>query len=124
MIEDASLVSGGDCLSHWHSTDRQPTQDFLHGLQSSTKTRTVSTAYNIRPDDDVVLVSGLTTVVLPTAKNGQEYTVVRVGTSAVTVSRSGSDTINGGTSLTLSTQWAARTFKAVSGGWVIINGYL
>lgn len=121
---DASLTGGGDCFSHWHSSDRQATQDLLHGLQGTCKTKSVSATYQINPDDDVIMVSGATTVTLPRAKNGQEYTVVRTGVSTVTINTASPDTVMGLSTLNLTTQWAARTFKAISGGWVIINGYL
>lgn len=124
MIEDPSLVGGGDCQSHFHLSDRQPTQTFLHGLRGCSKTKAVSSAYDILHEDDLLLVSGTTTVVLPAAKNSQEFTVIRVGVSTVTVACTGADTINGGSTITLASQWASRTFKAVTGGWVIINGYL
>lgn len=124
MIEDPSLVSGGDCFSHWHSSDRVPTQDMLHGLRGVVRTTLISSTYTARPDDDVILVSGATTVTLPLARNSQEYTIVRTGTSTVTVNTTSPDTVSGGSSVTLTTQWASRTFKAIQGGWVIINGYL
>lgn len=117
--EDFSLVQGGDCRSHYHMSDRAPTQDFLHGLQQLAKSVVVTGDYIIQGGDDFVQVSGLATVTLPLAKNGQEHTVVRTGIDNVTVLTSGTDLVCGTTSVLMTTRWMSLTFKAVSGGWII-----
>ena len=120
MNDEASLVGGGDCFAHWHSQDRQPSQDFLHGLHQLAKVVVKSGNYAVQKNEDFVLVSGIATVTLPLSNNGQEYTVVRIGTGYVTVATTGADTVCGDTSVVMTTRWMSLTFKAVSGGWVIV----
>lgn len=118
--QEAALVNGGDCFSHWHSEDRRPTQDFLHGLQTTARQKAFSSNVTLTGTDDYALVSGTTQVTLPRAVLGVEYCVTNVGTDTVTVVPTGADTICGDTSVLMTVQWMSLTFKAISGGWVII----
>lgn len=119
--QELALTGMGDCFSHYHSEDRKPTIDMLHGLQYLARQREVTTAtYAVLPDDDFLQVSVASTLTLPEARNGQEITITRTGVGSVTVNRSGTDTISGATSYTLAAQWNSITIKAYSGGWLII----
>jgi len=124
MIEDASLVDGGDCLSHWHSTDRQPTQDFLHGLQDTAKRTTASSNVTLTGAQDFVLVdttSSNVTVTLPRAINGLEVEVMKSSPNyTLIVIPQGSDTILLSTGVTCSTGNAALRFKAIGTDWRLI----
>lgn len=57
---------------------------------------------------------------------GRVYTVKKIDSSAntVTVTRAGLDTIDGATTVVLSTQYQARTVQAGPSEWNIIHGYL
>ena len=114
------LVGGGDCQLHYHRSDRTARQDFLHGLQTVTRERTVAAGETIQDSDDVVLCATGGTRTLPTARNGREYEIVMTGTSNVTVALSGTDTIYGATTVSMTAQGMALHFKAITGGWIII----
>lgn len=120
MTDPTSLTNGGDCFLHWHSEDRTPTADFLHGLQSLAKVREVSSDYTIKPSDDFILVSAAATITLPQANNGQEYIITRTGTGLVTVLTHSGDSVYGDISVLLTLQKMSLTFKAIQGGWIII----
>lgn len=122
--QEAELTQGGDCFSHWHSEDRQPTQDFLHGLSGVKRQKFITSSYEATGSDDLILASGASTITLPPARNGREYTIVRIGTNPVTIVPTAPDTISGAASLVLGAQWASRALKAYANGWIIINGYL
>ena len=121
---EATLTNGGDCFSHWHSEDRRPTQEFLHGLQSLVSTTSVVASTTLTGAEDVVRVdtaSGNVTVTLPRPTNGKEITIIK--TSALnTLTVVGG--VNGAGSESYVTQWTARTFKAVDGQWSIIWGHV
>ena len=120
------LLNGGDCTTHWHSEDRVPTQDFLHGLQGVAYQ--VTSASNVTPSSYTDYIycdtsSGDITVTLPVAKNGQEYTVIKTSPlNTLTVNTTAPDTIQGLSSVSFTTQWTARTFKDYEGDWQIISG--
>lgn len=118
--QENALTGGGDCFLHWHSEDRRPTQDFLHGLQAIARQREVTEPTTLTSTDDHVLVSGSITVTLPRAVPGAEYTVTNIGTGIVTVLVTGTDVVCGDTSVQLTVQWMSLTFKAVIDGWIII----
>jgi hypothetical protein len=121
-----SLVGGGDCFEHYHSTDRVPTHYTLKQLQTLVKVKKISANYAVDPTDDIILVdttSGVITATLPTANNGNEITVIRIaGANNVVVARSGTDTINGATSVTISTSYTPKTYKAMPPS--IVTGYV
>jgi hypothetical protein len=62
------------------------------------------------------------TITLPSAagNTGRMYVIMKIaGTADVTIQRSGSDNINGGTSLTISSQWGKYTLMSAGGTqWV------
>ena len=118
---EAALVSGGDCFSHWHSTDRVVDHGTLQQLQQLVRETNVTTSpYAVTDSDDILLCGIAATVTLPLAKNGREIEVIQTGTSNVTVNLAGADTIYGSTSVLLNVQGMALRFKAITGGWVLL----
>lgn len=110
MIDDPSLVNGGDCFSHWHSSDRQPTHDFLEGLQTLCRVKEASANYEASLNDDYNLVTtsgGAVIVILPKARNNRVITFTKVGGgNTLTLTTTSPDTINGGASLVISSNYA------------------
>lgn len=91
----------------------------------------VAANYTITDDDSLVLADATTapvTVTLPSAADseGLEFTVKRTnsGANAVTISRAGTDLIEGATTITLSAQWAYRTLRSdgLSTWYVVATG--
>ena len=88
---------------------------------------TVDAAYTVEFEDGLILANstgGALTVTLPLAATmtGRVVTVKRVngGGNNVTIARSGSDTLDGATSLTLSSQYQSYTLQSDgSAGWWI-----
>ena len=88
---------------------------------------TVDAAYTVEFEDGLILADstgGALTVTLPLAATmtGRVVTVKRVngGGNNVTIARSGSDTLDGATSLTLSSQYQSYTLQSDgSAGWWI-----
>jgi len=123
------LLSGGDTFAHWHSEDRRATSDLLHGLQQVANIKSVSGVSVVLTggEDFVRADTSLwdVTITLPPAVNGQEVTIVKTSAlNTLTIQGSGGETINGSASLTYTTQWSARTFKAVDGQWLIVCGFI
>lgn len=89
--------------------------------------RSVSSAYTIGASDDIVLVTGTTTVTLPTAvgQPGRRITVKNAGTNTVTVARTGGENIDASASnISLSTAKQAREFTSNGSSWWITAAYL
>lgn len=118
--QEQKLISAGDCFLHYHSSDRQATHDTLEQLQQLEIVKTRASPYTATDKDDIILVPGGGTIILPLAKNGGEFQVIMVGSSPVTVELSGTDLIYGETSVILTTKGTALRFKAIIGGWIII----
>ena len=124
MIEEPSLVSGGDCRAHWHSEDRVPTQDFLHGLQGVAKNRPITSNTTLTGEEDFVSVdtrTGNVTVTLPRAINYTEVEVMKLYPQyTLIVLPQGSDTILQTTGVTYAAANAAIRFKAIGTDWRVI----
>ena len=117
--QEASLTQGGDCFSHYHSEDRIPTQDFLHGLQMVARVVQKSANFTASLRDDYTLVtttSGIITVTLPKANSNRVLVFVRVaGANKFTLVRSGTDTINGAATLDVTTSYSPVRLLALKG---------
>lgn len=126
--DDYSLVGGGDCFSHWHSEDRVPTHDFLHGLHAVAFSKTVSGNTTLTGSEDFIRVdtsASDVTITLPPAIEGTEITVIKISRlHTLIVKGSGSELINGDNTHIYTTLWSARTFKAIDGQWSIIWGFI
>lgn len=69
----------------------------------------------------IYLVSGTTTLTLPTAiGNHNRYTIVNVGVNTVTIATTSSQTINGTTPGTLATPYALLTVISDGANWIIV----
>jgi hypothetical protein len=88
----------------------------------------IKTADYTAANGDLVRVStasGARVVTLPAATAGAVLAVklvAQASTNAVTVNPAGSDTIDSGASLTISTLQDVRTLLGFSGGWIVANG--
>lgn len=121
IVGEATLLNGGDCFLHWHSSDRVPRQDFLHGLQQVTRERTITAAtYSVVDTDDILLCGVSTTITMLPAIDGREIEVVMTGTDPITVNLTTPDLVYGESSVIIEEQGTALRFKAISGGWVFI----
>lgn len=120
------LLNGGDCTTHWHSEDRVPTQDFLHGLQSVAYTSPISSDTTLMGSEDFVFVDTSlsdVTITLPRATGQREITIVKTSQlNTLTVVTTAPDTILGLSSVAFTTQWTSRTFKGYPGDWAITGG--
>lgn len=116
------LINGGDCPLHYHQSDRTPRQDTLHGLQLVTKVRSVSTSQPITSNDDIIVATADCTLTLPVAKGGREFIVKKyyAGGAGVVVARTGTDSIDGAASVTLTVTNAATQFKSYGIGYITI----
>jgi hypothetical protein len=114
------------------STSDERLRDMVARLQE-TRARAISSATTLTERDDVVLVdttSGSVTVTLPSARlaGGHVFHVKKmIAANTCTVSRSGSDTIDGATTSAWTTQYECRTFASVivtapaTWGWVVLG---
>jgi hypothetical protein len=113
--QEQELTSGTDTLLHYHLADRVTQAHH----QNDERIAWPSAAYAATYNDDYVFAdttSGAFAVTLPLARNGRIITVVRIaGANTLTVARSGTNTINGATSLSITTSYAPRRLKGVAG---------
>jgi hypothetical protein len=81
---------------------------------------TATTAGATAATDYTYVVTGTTTVTLPTAvSNTNQYTITNSGSNTVTVATTSSQTINGSTSVTLPIATMSLTFVSNGSNWVI-----
>ncbi|WP_042400162.1 hypothetical protein [Streptacidiphilus carbonis] len=101
--------------------DHPPGFDIVND-QVSFATAAVSSAYTLTPLDEVVEVTGTTTVTLPTAVGrARRVVIVNVGTGTVTVATTGGQTISGSATKTLASQWSSlEAVPSPSGNWTQI----
>lgn len=105
-------VSGGN-LPSWAGIGSGITR-------SVTSISTPTTAGATAATDYVYMVSGTTTLTLPTAVgNTNRYTVNNVGVATVTVATTSSQTINGSTTVTLPISGMTLEFISDSANWTI-----
>ena len=88
--------------------------------------RTITAARTMDYTDDVVLgnaSSGNFTVTLPTAVGitGRTYTIKSISTGTVTIDGAGSETIDGATTVGLSSQYQFRTIVSDGSNWSVIG---
>lgn len=120
------LISGGDTFAHWHSEDRVPTQNFLHGLQQLMSQKAVSTNTTLSSKNDIVFVdtsAGDVTITLPNGAQGEEYTIVKLGaTNKLIITSVAPLTVNGRVSVSYTTALSARTYKLNGTNWSHLTG--
>lgn len=120
--QEALMLNGADCPLHYHSIDRVPTHDTLNQLEEVAKIVDADTAnYTATYDDDFIKVSVSCTITLPPAKAGKEIEIIKTfAGGSVIIVPTGTNTIQGTTSVTAYVQWTALRFKAMSDGWILI----
>lgn len=89
------------------------------GITRSINSVAINTAAGSASTTDYVyLVTGTTTVTLPTAVgNSNLYTIKNVGTGVVTISTTGGQTIDGSASITLPVQYTAVDIESDTANW-------
>ena len=123
--EEDSLVRGGYCYLHQHEDRYLATHDELQRLQELESLREVTSSAAITMDDDIILVDstgGAFTLSLPASRGGKRYTFTRVGGAGnITITPQSPDTINGASSLVISSSYTPVRLKSVNGrGWVTL----
>lgn len=88
----------------------------------ATNVTTQTSGYFVDQHDGLVLSDGGSPMILPSAggQTGRIFTVKNIGTSAVTVSTSSSQTIDGGASCVLSSQYKYVTVQSDGSNWLIV----
>lgn len=82
---------------------------------------TTQTAGSTATTDYVYLVSGTTTITMPTAVgNTNRYTIKNVGTNTITINTTSSQTIDGSTSITMAVRYTALDVISDGTNWNII----
>jgi len=116
-------VIGAGAIGHGSNTavigNTNTERTFISGL--TLPYISVSSTYNALATDDVInCTTGTFTVKLPTAvgTSGRMYHVKNSGTGTITVSTTSSQTIDGSTTYTLSTQWSKITFVSTGSNWI------
>lgn len=122
--QEAALTGGGDCFTHWHSEDRQATQELLQGLQGVAAQRSYDADTTLTGKEDFVLVdtsSANVTITLPWARNGLELELLKVSDSGtLIILPQGTNTIMGTTGATCTSGGSALRFKAFGTDWRLI----
>lgn len=117
--QEMSLVGGGDCFLHFHSEDRQPSRDMLEGLQNLATVVTVNADYSASLSTDYHLVntsSGVVNVALTKARGNRLTTFVKTaGGSNLVLTPTAPDTINGASSLIISSIYSPVRLLAIQG---------
>lgn len=121
--QEARLTGGGDCPDHYHSSDKRMDLSSLQELQALEVVITVSGDIDLQTDTSVTAsqvasfirceASSPLEVKLRKARGtGQKVTISRVsGSSVVSVLAQSGDTINGVSSVSISSSYAPRRFK-------------
>lgn len=85
-----------------------------------------NSAYTAGIDDQVITVTGITTITLPSAAGiaGRIYTIKRMDAlNATTIATTGIETIDGAATLNINSQYAGITVISDGGNWVIIGRF-
>jgi hypothetical protein len=103
-------------------SDAATVRAFERVVSGARQIRTMTASGPINGADSVVLVSGASTVTLPSAADvvGAVITVKRIGTDTVTVAARAGQTIDGAATSTLSIQYQSITVCSTGTGWVIV----
>lgn len=101
---------------------KQLSRNDLLWYNQSRKVVAVAVAnFSVSPQEDVLNCTATTTITLPLAARGRELHVVKNFTGgSVTINRSGTDVIKGGSSITLTVDYTSVFLKAVNGGWLLL----
>lgn len=104
--------------------DKFPSRDSRVWQDSLEKVRSITTNYTVDSDDDYILIdttAGIITLTLPNAISRRKLIVIKTaGGNNITISPVGTDTINGASSLTITTSYSPVRLKAITGGYITI----
>lgn len=115
--EETELTGGGDTQLHYHLADRVTNAQ----LASALREVIVSSNYTLRKNDDIVKVTASCNITLPKMTAQREVQVIQYFSGgSVVVYPSGTDTIMGTTSLTMTTMYSSAHLKGLDGDWVLI----
>jgi hypothetical protein len=90
------------------------------------KPRTVSASANVNPLDDVILVSGNSTLTLETAVgcDGRQHTLFKTDSSnTMTIACTGAETLNGAATVTRTGLYDCVTVKSNGTNWVLVGSF-
>lgn len=116
---EMALVGGGDCFLHFHSEDRRPSRDMLEGLQNLATVVTATADYSASLATDYHLIdtsSGIVAVELAKARGNRLTTFVKTaGGNNLVLTPTAPDTINGASSLIISSTYSPVRLLAIQG---------
>lgn len=115
-----TLVGGGDCLEHYHNSDRLPPRDSMVWFEGLETVVTYSINTLISANDDIVISSAAITLTLPLSRGGKHYIITSTTIGTTTIVPSGTNTISTLASTTITGIGAVCRLKSVKGGWVFI----
>jgi hypothetical protein len=119
------LTAQGTCYLHMHPAPALD-QSSLVTLERAAEPAVVSTSRALTMSDEVILSDpsgGTITLTLPLSSNVgfKEYRISQVTTGTTVIARTGTDTITGATSISITTRWDSRRLKATAAhGWVTL----
>ena len=115
---DVGAPSGSGTCSGTNTGDQDLT-GLIKRIISSISTATNADA--LAAHDYAYLVSGTTTLTLPTAVgNANKYTVKNVGDNTITINTTSSQTIDGSTSIAINTKYSSVDLVSDGSNWLII----
>ena len=115
-----TLVGGGDCLHHYHESDRFPSRDSMVWFESLESVTTYGVNTTISENDDIVISSAAITLTLPPSRGGKHYIITSTTAGVTTVNPTSPDTISTLSSTSITGIGSVVRLKSVTGGWVII----
>ena len=122
--QESTLVSGGDCFDHWHSSDRVRTHDDILTMQALAKATLVSSDTTITSKQDYLIVdtsSGNVTVTLPFSNNGREIEIMKnAQANYLSIVPFGDDVILKSKEVRVFNYGTSLRFKGFTGGWIIV----
>ncbi len=100
----------------WYDSDATPS------IVSTYAIATKTAAYTLTSDDVVILCKGTFTITLPTAVGieGKLYHVKNIGTGVITIDADGTETIDGGLTAVISTQYPNVAIISDNSNWHIL----
>ena len=119
--QESSLVSGGDCFIHWHSSDRVITHDDLTTLIESETYKSVINGTTVIPAGvNYVLAdstAGDSNLTIAAAGLGLAMTVVKLVAGNDVIVTPAAGLINGSASYTMTAAYEVAKFKALGGNY-------
>lgn len=121
--QQQQLTNQSECYIHTHP-HRALDQTSGYELQSAQAVQAVTDGATLTAAQDVLTTSpsgGSYTIYLPPATNGKVYSVTQITTGTTVLTASGTDTITGSATYSLTSQWQSVTLKSNGNGlWLRI----